>query len=106
MPNRRRNSQGAGGKAADASATASTCAAESSCLSKERGFGAFQKPAGHVARDGREALQKFFERVVGFEVIKERLDRNARALEDRGALFGETGVLSMGIKYWACARPK
>lgn len=48
---------------------------------------------GHLARDRREAFEKLFEGIVVFEVIEERLDRDAGPREDRRAAenFGIDG---------------
>ena len=39
---------------------------------------------GHVAGNGGEAVEEFFEAVIVFEIIKERLDRHPCSGEDGG----------------------
>ena len=38
-----------------------------------------------LALDGRELVQKFFERISTFKVIKERADRNTGSYENRNS---------------------
>lgn len=65
-----------------APATAHTRPTESSC-GEQGGFGTFQEPTGHLSCNGRKALKEFFESVIVFEVVEERLYRHARPLEHR-----------------------
>ena len=44
-----------------------------------------QRCDGLFAAHGWELVQKFLETVAGFEIVKERLNRDARADEDRRA---------------------
>ena len=60
--------------------------AEFSCGGREQGvFRTFQDFARQVATDRGKALQKFFERVVVLQILKESLHRNTRAFENRRA---------------------
>ena len=50
---------------------------------KQYRFGTFQDLPCHLTRDRREALEKFFQTVIVFQVIEQRFDRNACSLENR-----------------------
>lgn len=41
-----------------------------------------QDTAGHATRDRREALEEFFQAIIVFQALEQRLDRNARVFED------------------------
>jgi hypothetical protein len=47
------------------------------------GLAAFKYADGHLARDRREALEEFFQRVVVLKVLKKRFGRHRSALEHR-----------------------
>ena len=49
---------------------------------EQRGFRPLQEAVSHRPRHRRETFEEFFQRVVAFEVVEERLDRDARAFED------------------------
>src|SRR6266478_7572430 len=49
---------------------------------KQYSFGTLQDAACHVTSDRREALQKFFQAIIVFQVLEQCPDRNPCALEN------------------------
>jgi hypothetical protein len=52
---------------------------------------AFKRGNGLLAADGRKIVEKLFERISGFEIVDEVLERHASARENDGA------TLDLGI---------
>lgn len=54
-------------------------------IRRQRCTGFFEHGDGLFPGDGREVIEKDFQRVTRFEMVEQRLDRNARPGEDRRA---------------------